>query len=85
MEEIIAHPDFSTLISTFHDATFAVDGLEPIASAQSVGSVSLTAQGADSVRVDIVATWFDASLEASRSDGVLTVELNTVISERSSF
>ncbi len=85
MEEVIAHPDFGTLMSTFNGDTFDVPGLTPPASQEKCGAVTVTSVTADSVRVDVVVTWHDASLDSADVPGVLTVELNTVIADRASL
>lgn len=84
IEEIIAWPDFNTLLTEFNDDRFAVSRLETT-SGGPPGLITVTRETPEMLRVNISVTWFDASLAGAGVEGTQTFELNTKITDRSSL
>jgi prepilin-type N-terminal cleavage/methylation domain-containing protein len=82
MEEILAWPEFATLVPSFDGTSFAVnemlraDGTLP-------GTVAIVPLTVDSVRVNILVEWFDSSLAGVGSNGIVRMELSSIIADKS--
>jgi prepilin-type N-terminal cleavage/methylation domain-containing protein len=84
IEEIIAWPDFNTLLTEFNGDAFSVPGLETTSGALP-GLITVTQETPEMLRIDVSVTWFDASLVGIKADGTQSFEVNTRITDRSSL